>query len=286
MPLKHATETFLVVLLGLIVLLTGCIAAFLPPLDQNPILWGVVFILSVVYALLLHPLFRTRRADNSFRLLHYFPALILLVWFVLEFFRESDPTVARMEELFLWGWTMPAVIVGFVLLAAYCLEVIRQRRARLTFLILLLVPFAVLAVSAQRLQWNPRIVAALRTVEPVTTLRRWGIVQQPSSAQQSSQQQWQMAQRRMERRGERLAQENSSLQMEGAKDAGLNPIAGSAGTQMNVKGTSTSKHPAVIRKTPPKLPPSGFGTEVAIPLVLACYTGVVHLRAKRRVVKA
>src|SRR3989338_4009325 len=80
MPLKHFTETFLVVLLGAVIALTGLLAATLPPLPEGALPWGVLFVLSIIYPLLLLPLFQRRRADNSFRLLHWFPAMLLLVW--------------------------------------------------------------------------------------------------------------------------------------------------------------------------------------------------------------
>ena len=84
MPLKHFTETFLVVVLGAVIALTGLLTATLPNLPDGALPWAVLFILSVVYPLSLYSLFQRRRADNTFRNLHWFPAGMLLVWLMLQ----------------------------------------------------------------------------------------------------------------------------------------------------------------------------------------------------------
>lgn len=281
MPLKHATETSLIFFLGLVILLTGFVEAFLPPITLSVLPWVIAFGLTILYPLALLPLFRSRRADYTFRVLHFFPVLMLLLWLGLELLRPLQPAAGRAEALFLWGWTLPAVVLGFVLLLTYCLEVIRQRRGRMLLLLLLLVPFAALAVSVQRNNWNPRLASILHSTDAFSALRRWSVAQQPSAEQQSSQRAWQEEQRRMQRRADRLAASVSSLTVEGARDAANHPIL------QKISPTKKTPRPAIARtEAPPKLPPSGFGTEVLIPLMLAGYTGVVHRRAKRRMLVA
>ncbi len=283
MPLKHTTETVLVISLGLALLVTGATIAFLPPLQESYVPWGIAFVASVIYPLALYPLLRSRRADYSFRLLHLMPAIFLLLWLAFEVFGPAQASIARAGALFRWGWTLPAVIIGFVLLAAYCLEVIRQRKLRFSILGLLFLPFLVTAVAAEQYQWNPTIANVL-AMNPVEKLREWGIAQQPSSAQQSSEAEWKAEQEQMAARSARLAQDNTFLQVEGAKDNNLRPIAGTAGSKKIAQQKSQkSSRPLIARKVPPShLPPAGFGTEIAIPLMLVGYTSVVHLRARKR----
>lgn len=283
MPLKHATETFLVFLLGFALLLTGLTVAFLPPLQARFLPWSLAFLVSILYPLILHPFFRNRRADYAFRLLHFLPVLLLLLWLGFSVLGPSQPSIARAERLYRFAWTLPGVILGFSALIAYCLEVMRQRRARLVLLVLLLLSFGMLGVSAESLGWNQRIASVLDAAKPITRLRQWGIASLPGAAQSGSKEQWQMQQRRMDRRSERLARDDADrLNVEGAKDATMRPIAGSAGFQTTSKPPVKPKKPAIIAKKAPKLPPSGFGTEVVIPMALAAYTGVLHMRARRR----
>ncbi len=269
MPLKHSTETLLTILLGAVFLLTGFVIAFLPPLKEGFMVWGIAFAASLLYPLLLYPLLRSRRADNAFRFLHFLPALFLLAWFGLQMI-PALPGVARAESAYRFGWSLPLVAIGFLLLIVFCLRVLRQRKLRVILLLLLFVPFAALAVLSEERGWNPMIASVLEDAASWKLPGRFWVASEPTAEQQSSEETWQMQQRRMERRGERLSSESDE--------------AGSpASTPASSKRLRGSSRPAIAKNTPPpQLPPSGFGSEVMIPLMLAGYTSTVHLRAKRR----
>jgi len=165
MPLKHFTETFLVILLGVIIALTGLLISTLPPLPMGAIPWVIVFILSVIYPLVLTPLFQQRRADNAFRLLHWFPAVMLLVWlgFQLIALYVSPAAGLGAAASYTWGWTMTAVVIGLILLAFFCFKVIRRRLPRVGLLAALLVLFVGSAIASETTtaQWETELASVL-----------------------------------------------------------------------------------------------------------------------------
>lgn len=165
MPLKHFTETFLVVLLGVIIALTGLIVSTLPPLPMGAIPWVIVFVLSVIYPLALTPLFQQRRADNAFRLLHWFPAVMLLVWLAFELIAIYVSPAAGLGAAasYTWGWTMTAVVLGIILLAVFCMKVIRRRLPRIALLAALLVLFLGSAIASETTdaQWETELASVL-----------------------------------------------------------------------------------------------------------------------------
>ena len=83
MPLKHTTETFLVFLLGIVILIVGLLLPTLPDLPAGAVPWTILFVLTLLYPLSLFFLFRNRRADHALRLLHWFPAAMMLVWITI-----------------------------------------------------------------------------------------------------------------------------------------------------------------------------------------------------------
>ena len=273
MPLKHTTETLLAVLLGLAFLLTGFVIAFLPPLKNGYAIWVIAFGASILYPLILFPLFRSRRADNSFRLLHFLPAVFLLLWFGLEASKPYVRNVAWAERIGSYAWGLPLVALGFLFLIVFCVRVLRQRNLRVSLLLLLLIPFAVLGIAAEQQGWNPVIASIAKQPSSWKIPGRFWVAGGPTAAQQSSEETWQMQLRRMLRRSDRLAGESGS-------DA--SSITSIAAAKAQRSQASSRRMVAKIVKTP-TLPPSGMGTELAIPLMLAGYTSVVHQRAKRRV---
>jgi hypothetical protein len=161
MPLKHLTETVLVVILALIIVLTGAIIGVLPSLSQSILPWLVAFILSLAYPLALYPLLRSRRADYPFRVLQFAPAFLLLIWLVLDLLASVVPGMGLLLGMYVWGWTNLAVIAAFVAIAWFCMLVIRQRSSRLTFLALILVPFIAFGAVSERYQWRERLTASV-----------------------------------------------------------------------------------------------------------------------------
>lgn len=258
MPLKHSTETWLVILLGGAVALTGVLCAFLQRLPNPSLLWAVFFAISVAYPLSLYPLFRDRRADYSFRLLHFMPAAMLLLWLLLRFAGFVLPVLATFSRGFVWGWSLSVVIPGFVALLWFCITVIRQRRQRSIFLMTLLVPFLVLALSGEHVEWSQRFSSSNLS---------------PSSS--VTEEKWRAELRRLERRRERLTLlERQPRSVTGARDGVL--ITGSQSSQVAML-------PSKPVQDPPHLPSSGFGMEIFVPSMIAAYCATVHRRAKRRV---
>ena len=92
MPLKHDLETWLIVLIGLMIALAGAVAAFLPPISVSILPWAIAFLLSIAYPLALYPMLRNRRADYEFRSLQFVPALILAVWLIVELLATYKPS--------------------------------------------------------------------------------------------------------------------------------------------------------------------------------------------------
>lgn len=281
MPLKHATETLLVSLLGIAIVFASFAAAFLPDVHVSLFPWIVALIVSVLYPVLLYPLMKSRRADNAFRLLHLFPTLILLLRLGCDLLTPVLPMMERAQAAYRWGWSLPVAMLGFGLIVLFCLRVLRQRRLRITVLLILLLPFAALAIASEQSGWNARIAAVLKQPRRFATIQRW-IAQLPGVVNRDSEEKWRMEQRRMERRAERLRQDDeAALVVGGALDGGNRPLVSSAAP---VQPRKIVEKPIIARKKPPvpHLPPSGFGSEVALPLVLAGYTGMLHWRARRR----
>lgn len=161
MPLKHATETVLVFILGLATVLAGVVLGILPSVQLSIIPWLVLFGLTLLYPLVLYPLLRNRRADYPFRLLHFVPALMVLAWLALDVL--SSYTIGAQSALraYTWGWTFLAVVIAFFLFVWFCLSVIRQRVTRIGLLGLILVPFAILAFASEERQWPDRLANAV-----------------------------------------------------------------------------------------------------------------------------
>lgn len=298
MPLKHAMETMLIVLLALLALLTGFLLPFLPPIEESVVPWTVAFAISLAYPLILYPLFKSRRADYMFRALHFAPALMLLVWLILELSSNYIPSLQVARTWYTKAWSLPAVLVFFFLLALFCVNVLRQRAGRLSFLLALLLPFAALGFLADRYQWNTQIASML-----------WGEYQgtivntEPSD--NADEEQWRMHLRRMERRRQRLdlAQSRSSAGRPRVVQSSAPLIAVASVSSRSVVASRASQGRSSSRSSratvaaqissrkasqgsttsaPPRLTSSGIGVDALVMVFVAGYCAVVHQRARRR----
>ncbi|MFH0851402.1 MAG: hypothetical protein V1876_01500 [Candidatus Peregrinibacteria bacterium] len=285
MPLKHATETFLVFLLGVVILLTGLLLPTLPDLPAGAVPWAILFALSILYPLSLFALFRRRRADHAFRLLHWIPALMLLLWLAIEVVALELPRTLLMMNWFTWGWTLSAVTVAFILLLSYCLQVVRRRVTRVTLLLLAFIPFVGGALaSEQTTHWDRQLASVLwggewlqqlegKEILGVRLAGRLPTEQNLSASSDAGEEGWREKLRQAEQR-RREAREQKLNASSGSVIATLIPSLPSTalnGTELNNAKTQ-----------PSKLPSSGPEMAVFILLMLAGYTGVLHDRARRR----
>ena len=169
MPLKHQTETALVAVLAVAMVLTGIVVAVLSYLASPWLLWIAAFFVSLAYPLVLYPHFRERRADYEFRLLHFAPAFVLLLWLMLTILSGMFPFVGFLRGILTFAWALPLVALVFALLAWFSLHVIRQWPRRLAALLLIFLPFAFLGILGDSMDWN-RQLAGLFEVPTETSV--------------------------------------------------------------------------------------------------------------------
>jgi hypothetical protein len=266
MPLKHLTETLLVLLLSVVVIVTGILLPTLPPLPLGILPWGIVFVLTLVYPIALYPFLKSNRADYSFRLLQFLPAALTLIWFCLSLTAEQFPAVQVLSETFTWGWTFFGVALSFLLILVFCLHVIRRRSSRISILAGLFVPFLLLALLSEGLHGTPRLTAFLWQGSwwDITGSGSLGgsgkdLAYSPHPAEEE----WRRKIREMEE-SEAQSSSGSSISMSSIHVSP--PIA--------FQGSSSSR--------PKRLPSAGFGWDAVIVAMLGIYTGVLHNRAKKR----
>ncbi len=273
MPLKHDTETRLTILLGVMIALAGVVCAFLPPVSVSVWPWVIAFALSLAYPLLLYPLLRSRRADNFFRLLHFFPALMLLLWLVLELLAAAFPSLQILQTVYTLGWSAGGVIVGFLLLTAFSLRVIRQRTRRIPLLLSLLTLFLVVGAVSDAAEWDRRFVASLWNGDRFALLRP-GTTGNLLPSSDPLEEQWRVELRLMEQR--RLA----LLRGDTGGLLAFPVEAPARGVQMARLDPGLSSGTGEV--IPPRLPGSGFGMEGVAMVFLALTSAAVHRRTIRR----
>ncbi len=276
MPLKHDVETWLVILLAGMIALAGIAVTFLPPLSVQAFPWVVAFVISVLYPLALYPMLKERRAEYEFRALHFVPMLILLVWMALDLLASFRPEFAYLQEWYTWAWALPVVAAAFVLLMFFCLLVIRQRGARIVTLLLLLAPFIIFSQWSERSEWDRKLAAVFWNGQQTGT----GIIASGNTSSNlapsdnKEEEKWRMQLRRMERRSQRIEQDQQSgaISVRGASDG---VVIASGGTPRIPAASGSSS------SAPPVLPSSGFGSEGVMLVMVAGYCATIHRRAIR-----
>ncbi len=302
MPLKHATETFFVFLLGVIIAVTGFFAALLPALPTGIIPWAVLFVLALLYPLFLSPIFRRDRADYYFRLLHWVPVAILLVWFLLQTATLYFPALSSVLVILTWGWTLPLVALGFVLITLFCLHVIRRREQRIALLLVALVPFTALALAFEFSEddWNAQIASMLwnggawsqllgtgshllTKVEPTTS--GTGELANLAKSEDESEEAWRQRLRAIERRRERIEkrlEQGSSVSSEDESSSSSDEPDLAFVDMPDPEITGTGGELRDVDSKPNALPASGGGMAAMSILMIAGYTSTLHKRALAR----
>lgn len=286
MPLKHSTETFLVILLGLAILCTGFVLAFLPPLLAGAFPWTVFFVLSIAYPVILSGLFRKRRADKSFRMLHYIPAVMLVAWLIFAAIEYYDVSFSFLRLGYIWNWTLGAVIAGVSALVIYSIRVIRGYQKRVPALLGVLAAFVVLAFSGSYFGFNDTLTASINDIAPWKTGDDiTGLFAQTQQnlepSEDPAEEAWRVKLRRMERRQERL-EELQNMAMNGSSVSSLSSASLAMSSASSARISSASSSSASAVEPPPALASSGPLTEVFAIASLGFYSGVLHVRARKR----
>jgi len=159
MPLKHRSETAYLLLLGLIICVAGFLISLLPSLPGGLVPWAVLFVLSGLYPLMLHRMFRVNRVDYEFRMLHWFPACMFFAWLLLQII-SPHVRFFYILQLGLWFlWSVLVVLLGLFFEILFASHVIRRSRIRITMLSLFMLVYTAGAVTAEARGWNRSLQA-------------------------------------------------------------------------------------------------------------------------------
>jgi len=264
MPLKHTTETLLIILLAAVLVLTGFVLSILPPLSVSILPWTAAFIVSLLYPLALYPMFKERRADYEFRVFHIAPAALLLIWLVLDLLSSAFPFFAFLLSWFTWGWALPIIFLLFLLLAWFCFKVLRQWIGRLIMIGLIFLPFLLLGVLNEQFDWSRSIGLSLWEK---TATGSGTIVADTNSSNED----WREILRRASQNRSSASSPSSLIAaaVSSSSKSSL-PIGGA------VSGGSSSRG-----IPPPHLPHSGGEMEAIAVLFAAAYCAVLQKRAMR-----
>lgn len=286
MPLKHLTETVLVVLLAIVTIVTGVLVATLPPVPEGFFPWAGVFAATVLYPAVLYPLLRNNRADYAFRALHFAPVAIALGWLLLQVLVLKLPAAESGERIYTWGWSLLPVAIVFVLLAAFCLQVIRRRVPRVAILLFLLAPFVAVAYGSERYtQWDSQLAALLwkgrsgeiamepgRSASSPLSVSSRG-EKNLSASSLPEEEEWRKKLRALEQ-----GKVHSVTASVKGTLAGVQAVTGLSGGESS--GRYGTKHVATTPRT--RLPKSGGEMEAMALAVFAAFAATVHARARWR----
>ncbi|MBT3293173.1 hypothetical protein HN512_05085 [Candidatus Peregrinibacteria bacterium] len=291
MPLKHTTETLLIFVLAVSIIVTGMLLQTLQDVPNGIIPWAVIFVIACLYPLSLSRLFRRNRADKSFRLLHWFPAAMLGVWLVLQGIAYLLPSLFVVLDWFVWGWSLPAVTIGFLFIIAFVFKVIRRWSSRLALLLVAFIPFAVGSVANEYFDWSPQMASLLWSSEWL----KW----QPSTgtggtelanadvnfeaSEDESEEQYRDRLRAIESRRERIERrveerELERIAAESSSDSSTFVAAVDSSEESSAPSIGTTS------SLPTRLPSSGFGWSAILVLLAAGYCAALHKKTADRLV--
>lgn len=267
--------------LGILLVATGFVLGLLPAFPAGIAYWCVLFAVTVFYPLLLTRLLRSNRADYEFRILHWVPAAMAVLWLVLELLTYRF-SVARTAQLgFFSFWSLPLVALGIVLTIVFAAHVIRRRNVRIPFLSILLVAFAATSVVSHTMGWNPALQATLFPETDITRIAQAGYtsisgflarVQLPGSARSNPSS------------GSGTANASSPMSV-AASVASSTPgrhtvsssLAHSSDATASIADATAATKPRRLTKTGPE-----ETAAILLATMLAGYCGVLHTRARSR----
>jgi len=161
MPLKHHTESAYLFLLGLVMCLSGVFLALLPDYPTGLKYWGAGFAVAVLYPLVLRTTFRANRADYEFRLLHWFPAGMFILWIAMQL---ADPYLHVFHILnlgFFYLWSLPLVILGLFFIGVFAAHVLRRKKQRIWTMVIVGLLFTGTAMALETLSMNADLSRAV-----------------------------------------------------------------------------------------------------------------------------
>ncbi len=169
-PLKHSLETAYMVFLGLVICMAGFVSSMLPEFPRGLVYWLFACVLSLLYALVLTRTLRSNRADYEFRLLHWFPFCIFVLWGFLQYFAPRFRLVYILKLGFLFLWALPLTALGISFTILFAVHVIRRRAFRVTILSVFLALYLIGALVAEGKGWNPLLQQRLFALPPARIL--------------------------------------------------------------------------------------------------------------------
>ncbi len=147
--------------LGLAICLAGFAAALLPAIPVGTKYWAILLTISVLYPLVLARTFKTNRADYEFRALHWFPAGIFILWFILQLIGPRIEIIHILTLGFFFLWSLPLVALGIAFIIIFAVHVLRRSKLRVTILSVVLALFAAGALFAEGTGANSKMQATL-----------------------------------------------------------------------------------------------------------------------------
>jgi hypothetical protein len=265
MPLKHWTETLLITVLALFVIFTGIMASTLPLLPEGFVPAIALLLLTLCYIGIVYPTLKSNRADYPFRLLHLAPTFFVLLWIIFAALAYRFPHTAFLHYLVRWGWMLGPVVIVFILLALFCLQVLRRWTTRLGILAVLLVPFAIMGTLTEtKVPFNASVTQVVWRAPVWSMLRGEPTIEPPQIAVNTTSSAAASVQSSILRQGETWSQRLEKDHQETKKQS--------------------SSAPAKVEA--PRLPKAGFSYAQVSILLIAGYCAVLHQRSKRRMKEA
>lgn len=175
MPLKHLTETILIVALAAVTVVMAILTRSVPAFPAGFLPLVFLTVAGLIYAAALYPLLKRDRADYPFRLLHFVPAALPFLKLIFSVIEMKMPYLADYGTFIGWGWLLLPVTAFFIAVVWFCLKVIRRRVPRLAFLAAIFVPFAALAVASEtQPAWNQTIAKLWGKNPPIVVVQNGG----------------------------------------------------------------------------------------------------------------
>jgi branched-subunit amino acid ABC-type transport system permease component len=195
------------------------------------------------------------------------------VWVALDLMATYKPEWQAFQSLYTWGWAIAIVAAAFVLLAIFCLRVIRQRFPRIGLLLAAFALFLLLSQLSEKNDWDRQLAMMWWDDQTGSGL----IAGNLDHSSDPGEEQWREQLRQMQRRSQ-------SLRSQGT----ISAAAVSAVPTTSKQTSSAKSSKAMIAQAgsssskAPRLPSSGFGMEgMAIMLAAACCTAVHKKTVKR-----